>query len=55
MFININMLMELHKARETELVRQGESSRFQRLSGPSKLKPGKRFMQAMANALVFWD
>ena len=52
MFINTNILMELQKAKETDLVRQAESSRFQTLASPDRLTLGKAFMRTIANTLV---
>ena len=53
MFIDSNMLMALHKARESELQHRAESSRFQKLAGPRRLTLGERCIQTIANTLVF--
>ena len=53
MFINTNMLMESHKARETEMIHRAESSRIQAPAGGGRPPLGKRLMHTIANALVF--
>ena len=52
MFINITILMELHKSREAELVLRAESSRIQTHGETSQLTLRKRFMHTIANTLV---
>ena len=52
MFINTNILMELHKSREAELVLRAESSRIQTHGETGQLTLRKRFMHTIANTLV---
>lgn len=53
MFTDTNMLMALHKARESELLHRAESSRIKKLAGSRGFTLGERFIQTIANTLVF--
>ena len=54
MYTNPNMIMELHKSRERDLMRRAESSRLQKLNGPNRLLLTERFVQAFTRTFGFW-
>ena len=54
MFVNPNTLIELHKARESELLQRAESSRFPRVADPNRRQLTERFVQAFTNTFGFW-
>ena len=54
MYTNPNMILEIHKSRERDLIRRAESSRLQKLNGPSRPLLTERFVQAFTKTFGFW-
>ena len=54
MLMNPNMLMDLHKARERELLLRAKSSRLPKLADPSRHLLTERFVQAFNHTFGFW-
>ena len=51
MYMTPNMLMELHKARQFDLMKRAETARITRETRPSRAPEGKPFMRPIANTL----
>ena len=51
MYMTPNMLMELHKARQFDLMKRAETARITRETRPSRAPEGKTFMRPIANTL----
>ena len=54
MFVNSNTLMELHKTKESELLRKAESSRSPRLADANRRQLTERFVHAFTGTFGFW-
>ena len=55
MYMSPNILMELHKSKESELVHKAELSRLQRLADPDRGRLTERFVHAFTQTFGFWS